>query len=80
MIASSVEGDSGKEAKVSGGSRKSARKSIRLHRRRNGEQSGTDPLSLSAAVVVLVLAGLVAGYLPARRASRVDPLTPLRYE
>jgi predicted permease len=41
---------------------------------------GTDPLSLSAAVVVLVLAGLLAGYLPARKASRVDPLTALRYE
>lgn len=41
---------------------------------------GTDPLSLSAAVLVLVLAGLVAGYLPARRASRVDPLIALRYD
>ena len=42
--------------------------------------TGTDALSLSAAVLVLVLAGLVAGYLPARRASRVDPLIALRYE
>jgi predicted permease len=41
---------------------------------------GTDPVSLSAAVLVLVFAGLLAGYLPARRASRVDPLTALRYE
>ncbi len=41
---------------------------------------GADPLSLSAAVVVLALAGLVAGFLPARRATRVDPLTALRYE
>ncbi|MGH9589557.1 MAG: ADOP family duplicated permease [Terracidiphilus sp.] len=41
---------------------------------------GADPLSLSTAVLVLLLAGLVAGYLPARKASRVDPLTALRYE
>ena len=41
---------------------------------------GADPLSISAAVVVLVLAGLLAGFLPARRASRIDPLTALRYE
>jgi predicted permease len=41
---------------------------------------GADPLSLSAAVLVLVFSGLLAGYLPARRASRVDPLTALRYE
>jgi predicted permease len=41
---------------------------------------GTDPLSLTAAVLVLVLAGVVAGYLPARRASRIDPVVALRYE
>jgi ABC-type antimicrobial peptide transport system permease subunit len=42
--------------------------------------SGSDPLSLIAAVVVLALAGLAAGYLPARRASRVEPMVALRYE
>ena len=42
--------------------------------------SGSDPLSLIAAVVVLVIAGLAAGYLPARRASRVEPTVALRYE
>jgi len=41
---------------------------------------GSDPVSLSIAVLVLVLSGVVAGYLPARRAARVDPLTALRYE
>ena len=41
---------------------------------------GADPLSVTAAVLVLVCAGLLAGFLPARRASRVDPLTALRYE
>ena len=42
--------------------------------------TGADPLSLAAAVLVLMLAGLIAGYLPARKASRIDPLTALRYE
>ncbi|HLZ42298.1 MAG TPA: ABC transporter permease [Candidatus Sulfotelmatobacter sp.] len=42
--------------------------------------SGSDPISLIAAVVVLAIAGLAAGYLPARRASRVDPVVALRYE
>jgi predicted permease len=41
---------------------------------------GSDPLSLIAAVLVLVIAGSLAGYLPARRASRVEPVVALRYE
>jgi ABC-type lipoprotein release transport system permease subunit len=36
-----------------------------------------DPPALAAAVVVLALTALAAGYLPARRASRVDPATAL---
>ena len=41
---------------------------------------GTDPLSLAAAVLLLAVAGIIAGFLPARRAARINPLTALRYE
>ncbi len=41
---------------------------------------GTDPLSLTAAVVLLVVVASTAGYLPAKRASRIDPMEALRYE
>src|SRR5215467_7811308 len=42
--------------------------------------SAYDPWTLTSVAVVLLLTGLVACWLPARRASRVDPLTALRYE
>jgi ABC-type antimicrobial peptide transport system permease subunit len=39
-----------------------------------------DPLAIAAAVAVLVAAAVVAGYAPAWRASRVDPMVALRHE
>ena len=42
--------------------------------------SAYDPWTLMSVPVVLLITGLVACWLPARRAARVDPLVALRYE
>jgi predicted permease len=44
------------------------------------ESAGNSPLILLAAALVLVLVAAVSCAIPARRASRVEPMTALRYE
>ena len=44
------------------------------------EMEGYDPLVLAGATIALALVALGAGFIPALRASRIDPMNALRYE
>jgi len=39
-----------------------------------------DPLTVTVAAAIMLTVCVIAGYLPARRASRVDPMVALRAE
>jgi len=44
------------------------------------EMKGSDPVVLAASAIALTLVALGAGFVPALRASQVDPMRALRYE
>jgi ABC-type antimicrobial peptide transport system permease subunit len=42
--------------------------------------SSTDPAAYASVAGILIVVGALSAWLPARRASRVDPMVALRYE
>jgi ABC-type antimicrobial peptide transport system permease subunit len=44
------------------------------------ELQGHDPMVLTLATIALGVVAMAAGFLPALRASKIDPMNALRYE
>ena len=44
------------------------------------EMQASDPAVIAGAMAVVLLVSILAGYIPARRATHIDPMQALRWE